>query len=59
MFKNGGNFCHKLDFAAATLAETLMQASSKAGRMGSAYIVRAVADLGGLGGQNPPSALEV
>ena len=42
MIKNGGNFCYKLDFAAATLAETLRQAQKLAGgraRVGSAYIV--------------------
>ena len=29
MIKNGGNFCYKLDFAAATLAETLRQAQKQ------------------------------
>ena len=38
MIKNGGNLCYKLDFAAATLAETLSKAGSRA-RVGSAYIV--------------------
>ena len=29
MIKNGGNFCCKLDFAAATLADTLRQAQKQ------------------------------
>ena len=29
MIKNGDNFCYKLDFAAATLAETLRQAQKR------------------------------
>ena len=29
MIKNGGNFCYKLDFVAATLAETLKQAQKR------------------------------
>ena len=40
MIKNDGNFCYKLDFAAATPCRDT-QASSKAGsraRVGSAYI---------------------